>query len=1072
MKAVKKVLTFLLTTSMALMLMPIPTALAADDEYDVSNATELSEALTITDSVYTIHLMANVNYPAGIVITGKTITFNLDGHNLNVTNDTSDGLQVGSGGVVNIEGSGEFNVTSNAEYGIGVYAYDGGNATVTNATATGDWDTAVYAKSGGHIRVTGNAVSIGTGGTGVYLLDADSVIQVGGDAIATGADSQGISSEDGMIQVGRNTSGTVYGIGINGGVVEVAGNVNGGNGGWGVYADNGGKIKVDGNIHVTDGTGVTVLTDGSEVSVKGDVTANGTDCVGVDVFDGGFATIDGAISAPTYIMLQHSPKTISDGVVGTGDYENYLIYSDGSSLVRAKFDATCEVGTVQYPTLDAALNAAVSGDTIKLLKDIDYPAGIIITGKTITFNLNGHNLNVTSNTSDGLQVGSGGVVNIEGSGEFNVTSNAEDGIGVYAYDGGQATVTNATATGDWDTAVYAKSGGRIRVIGDAVSTGTDGTSVILLNLGTDSVIQVEGDAIATGANSQSIYGEEGIVQVSGNASATTYGIGFNGGVVEVAGNVNISNGGYGVYADNGAKIKVNGNIHVTDGTGITVLTDGSEVSVKGDVTANGTDCVGVNAFDGGLATIEGTINAPTYIMLQHSPKTISDGVVGMGDYQNYLVYTDTHNNTVRVKHHSDTTPVYYAITASANNASYGTVSGGGTYADGAAVGLTAIPGAGCRFIRWTKGGVEVSRNQSLAFTATENAGYTAEFVRYSPLAVSCSKTDNAVYGGANGTITVYASGGDSGYYEYSINSGASWQAGNVFYSLSEGSYTVTVRDAGYPGNTAVQSVVIGQPASIGAVAAKKLPSRSNAGTALTITPPVAPKGYTVVSITYSSSNPVVATVDASGNITFLAGGKATIITKIVSQMTDSKGRVKTKTTTVKKTVTVKQPVASISLSQYNATIMRTQKLKLTASVAPSTASNRNVKWTTSNKRAATVSSSGVITAKGVGTAVITCTAKDGSNISASCTVTVTPIYPTAVKISKTATTVKAGKTATLKATVMPKNTDFKAVVWQSSDPAVATVDAKGKIRGIAPGIVTITATTSNGIITACTVTVQ
>ena len=90
------------------MLMPMSTAMAADSEYNVGDATELANALDITDSVYTIHLTASIDYPAGIVITGKTITFNLDGHNLNVTNDTGDGLQVGSGGVVNIEGSGEF----------------------------------------------------------------------------------------------------------------------------------------------------------------------------------------------------------------------------------------------------------------------------------------------------------------------------------------------------------------------------------------------------------------------------------------------------------------------------------------------------------------------------------------------------------------------------------------------------------------------------------------------------------------------------------------------------------------------------------------------------------------------------------------------------------------------------------------------------------------------------------------------------------------------------------------------------------------------------------------------------
>ena len=107
-----------------------------------------------------------------------------------------------------------------------------------------------------------------------------------------------------------------------------------------------------------------------------------------------------------------------------------------------------------------------------------------------------------------------------------------------------------------------------------------------------------------------------------------------------------------------------------------------------------------------------------------------------------------------------------------------------------------------------------------------------------------------------------------------------------------------------------------------------------------------------------------------------------------------------------------------------------------------------------------------------GTAVITCSATDGSGVIASCTVNVTPIYPAGLKLSKTALTIKVGKGAGLKATVLPKTTDFKTVIWTSSDPGIVTVDAKGKIRGIAPGTAVVTATTSNGYALSCTVTVK
>ena len=353
---------------------------------------------------------------------------------------------------------------------------------------------------------------------------------------------------------------------------------------------------------------------------------------------------------------------------------------------------------------------------------------------------------------------------------------------------------------------------------------------------------------------------------------------------------------------------------------------------------------------------------------------------------------------------------------------------------------------------------------------TGNTTVYAKWILIIPVAISCSVTDAPLYG-ANGNITITASGGNSGTYLYSVDGGVHWSSVNSF-NVAAGTYTAAVCDASNNGNAKIQTVVVGQPSYIGAVPAKKLASKQNAGTALTIKPPTAPRGYAVVSITYSSSNPSVAAVDANGNVTFLAGGKATIITKLTSQKTDSKGRVKTKTTTIKKMITVQQPVASLTLNMSSATIARKDRVKLTASIAPVTASNKKVTWKSSNPKVASVSSAGVVTGKAGGTAIITCTAKYGSGAAASCTVTVTPIYPTGLKISKTALTVKLGKTASLKATIAPKTTDFKTVTWTSSNPSVAAVDAKGKVKGIASGTAIVTATTSNGLSTSCTIIVQ
>lgn len=353
---------------------------------------------------------------------------------------------------------------------------------------------------------------------------------------------------------------------------------------------------------------------------------------------------------------------------------------------------------------------------------------------------------------------------------------------------------------------------------------------------------------------------------------------------------------------------------------------------------------------------------------------------------------------------------------------------------------------------------------------TDNLELYAVWKAWSPVGLTLQKTDAATYNGT-GSITAAATGGSGKGYDYSINSGTSWQSSGSFGGLKAGSYTITVRDSGSVLNKASATIAVGQPGLTGTYTGSKAPSKANAGSAIIINPPVPKKGYTMQSVSYASSNPGVATVDQNGVVTFLTGGKATITITTMIQKVDKKGKVTTKKVVTKKTITVNQPVASMSLSQTAATIARTQKLKLTPSIAPATASNKKVQWKSSNPKVASVSSSGVVTGKAGGTAVITCTAKDGSGVSAGCTITVTPIYPTGLKLSKPALIVKAGKTASLRATIAPKNTDFKTVVWSSSNTAVATVDAKGKVRGISAGTAVITAVTSNGINVSCTVTV-
>ncbi len=83
------------------------------------------------------------------------------------------------------------------------------------------------------------------------------------------------------------------------------------------------------------------------------------------------------------------------------------------------------------------------------------------------------------------------------------------------------------------------------------------------------------------------------------------------------------------------------------------------------------------------------------------------------------------------------------------------------------------------------------------------------------------------------------------------------------------------------------------------------------------------------------------------------------------------------------------PVTSLELNKGTLTLQEEDSDTLTVTVKPADATNQDVTWESSNTSIATVSADGTVTAISAGTATITATAKDGSGVSASCTLTVT-----------------------------------------------------------------------------------
>ena len=115
-------------------------------------------------------------------------------------------------------------------------------------------------------------------------------------------------------------------------------------------------------------------------------------------------------------------------------------------------------------------------------------------------------------------------------------------------------------------------------------------------------------------------------------------------------------------------------------------------------------------------------------------------------------------------------------------------------------------------------------------------------------------------------------------------------------------------------------------------------------------------------------------------------------------------------------VTVIQPVTSVSLNKSSTSLEVGKTERLTASVAPSNASNKNITWSSSNTNIATVSN-GVITARSAGTATITATAADGSGKKATCSVTVKKAStPFSITFDQTGVNLNKGNTNTLNIT--------------------------------------------------------
>ncbi|OUO28827.1 leucine-rich repeat protein [Eubacterium sp. An3] len=140
-------------------------------------------------------------------------------------------------------------------------------------------------------------------------------------------------------------------------------------------------------------------------------------------------------------------------------------------------------------------------------------------------------------------------------------------------------------------------------------------------------------------------------------------------------------------------------------------------------------------------------------------------------------------------------------------------------------------------------------------------------------------------------------------------------------------------------------------------------------------------------VTWKSSDPDVVTVDDSGQISAKSVGEATV-------------KVQVGNVSASCSVTVVQPVTSISLDKKTLEMDALDTYQLTARVSPSDAADKSVRWSSSDEKIASVDENGLVTALKKGNATITVKAQDGSGVSSTCSVTVKNTAHVAADVSE------------------------------------------------------------------------
>ena len=291
---------------------------------------------------------------------------------------------------------------------------------------------------------------------------------------------------------------------------------------------------------------------------------------------------------------------------------------------------------------------------------------------------------------------------------------------------------------------------------------------------------------------------------------------------------------------------------------------------------------------------------------------------------------------------------------------------------------------------------------------------------------------------------------------------------------------MAVNGVGIPGSVKTIKIKVAAGTSISSVTIEG-PKNMVAGKSATYTAVVAPAEANQA-VTWSiveRSGMKSAKIDAKGKLTTSSKETGYVVIRATSKVNSSK-RCDFKVTTEKVS-----PIASLTLNQKTATLALGKNTSVVLSVTKMTDSakkavdpaTRQLQWTSSNTKVATVDKNGKVVAVAAGSATITCKVLDGSGKSATCKVTVKKLVE-GIAVEGYSTLAPGGS-ATYKAVCYPEDASSKAVTWSvSGAPAGTKIDSKGKLtlpKSASTGKsfkVVATAKDGSGIMGSTTVTIR